>query len=77
MNTPIQSIISKTNSMTEIDTLGRRMINYKQLLFILAEGIKDEQIHLIDMCRIGSENQGINGADVYKTKYDNKEIPGI
>jgi len=65
----MQSILLKTVSMTEVDSFGRRMINYSQLVSLLTEAIKEEQKHLIDMCRIGSENQGINGEDVYQTRY--------
>jgi hypothetical protein len=74
MNTPMQSILLKIVSMTEIDSFGRRMINYNRLVSLLTEGIKEEQNHLERMCNIGSENPGIKGEDVYQTKYNNDEI---
>jgi hypothetical protein len=74
MNTPIQAILLKTISMTEIDSFGRRIVNYNKLVFLLTEGIKEEQKHLEAMCNIGSENPGIKGEDVYQTKYNNDEI---
>lgn len=57
--------------MTEIDSFGRRMVNYSQLVSLFTEGIKEEQKHLERMCNIGSDNPGIFGEDVYKTKYNN------
>ena len=66
----MQSVLLKIVSMTEIDSYGRRMVNYNQLVSLLTEGIKEEQKHLIDMCRIGSENPGIKGEGVYETKYN-------
>lgn len=65
----MQSILLKTVSMTEVDSFGRRMINYNQLVSLLTEAIKEEQKHLEAMCNIGSENQGIKGEDVYQTRY--------
>jgi hypothetical protein len=69
MNTPTQKILLKIVSMTEIDSFGRRMVNYNQLVSLLTEGIKEEQSHLEAMCNIGSNNPGIKGEDVYETKY--------
>jgi len=69
MNTPMQAILLKTISMTEVDSYGRRMVNYNQLVSLLTEGIREEQSHLEAMCNIGSENQGIKGEDVYQTRY--------